>query len=198
MDKIYLPFYYNWRDITASLSNATFGKLVREVLLFSETGEVAAETFSGSADIAYKFMVNTIRCSQKRAEAGKKGAQARWNKAKNSAATPKTESSGVKEAEQARIARGEHSHVLLSDEEYSELLSTLGEELLKKSIQFLDDYIEEKHYESDSHLLTIKRWVVSAVKEREAKTPKQPKQRYGNFDPDEAFAAALKRSYEED
>ena len=51
--------------------------------------------------------------------------------------------------------------------------------MLKKAIKFLDEYIEEKGYKSKSHNLAIRRWVIQAVQEQEAK--EQRKQNYGGY-----------------
>jgi hypothetical protein len=94
--------------------------------------------------------------------------------------------------------KGEFQHVLLSDEEEDKLIERYGLEFALKAITFLDEYIEEKGYKSDSHYLTITRWVIDAVKEREEKAIKNgevPKERYGDFDVNEAFKLALERSY---
>ena len=69
---------------------------------------------------------------------------------------------------------GEYQNVLLSDSEYEKLAADFGADLRDKAICFLDAYIEEKGYKSKSHNLAIRRWVMDAVKESEAK----PK-RYG-------------------
>ena len=96
--------------------------------------------------------------------------------------------------------KGEYGHVLLSDEEEDKLIEKYGLEFALKAITFLDEYIEEKGYKSDSHYLTITRWVIDAVKEKEEKAIKNgevPKQRYGNFDIHDAFKKAMERSYGE-
>lgn len=98
--------------------------------------------------------------------------------------------------------RGEFQHVLLSDEEEDRLIEKYGLEFALKAITFLDEYIEEKKdYKSDSHYLTITRWVIDAVKEREEKAIKKgevPKTRYGDFDVNEAFKKSLERTYGKD
>ena len=68
---------------------------------------------------------------------------------------------------------GEFKNVLLKDEELQALKETYSnyEELIK----FLDEYIEEKGYKAKSHYLSIKRWVVQAVSERDKKQSKQVK-----------------------
>ena len=69
---------------------------------------------------------------------------------------------------------GEFQNVLLTDQEIERLADDFGSDQLRKAISFLDAYIEEKGYKSKSHNLAIRRWVMDAVKENEAK----PK-RYG-------------------
>lgn len=64
---------------------------------------------------------------------------------------------------------GEFQHVLLTHEETMKLESSFGVEMTDKAVQFLDEYIEEKGYKSQSHYLAIRRWVVDAVKEKEEK-----------------------------
>lgn len=62
---------------------------------------------------------------------------------------------------------GEYGNVLLTDTEYERLKTDYlnYEELIK----FLDEYIEEKGYKSKSHNLSIRRWVVNAVNEKNIK-----------------------------
>jgi hypothetical protein len=74
----------------------------------------------------------------------------------------------------AKKKYGEFQNVLLTDPEYEKLEADFGNLYLVKAIDFLDAYIEEKGYKSKSHNLAIRRWVMDAVKENEAK----PK-RYG-------------------
>ena len=69
---------------------------------------------------------------------------------------------------------GQFQNVLLTDSEFEKLAVDFGSDLRDKAISFFDAYIEEKGYKSKSHNLAIRRWVIDAVKENEAK----PK-RYG-------------------
>lgn len=62
---------------------------------------------------------------------------------------------------------GEYHHVLLSGDEYEKLTEKLGADMRDICIEYLDSYIEEKEYKSKSHYLSITRWVVNAVEERE-------------------------------
>ncbi len=89
--------------------------------------------------------------------------------------------------------RGEYGNVLLTEEQEKKLMDEYGEIVTVKAIEFLDEYIEEKGYKAKKHYLTIRRWVIDAVKER---TPK--KQGIGNsFDTDDFFEAAVARSWSE-
>ncbi len=67
---------------------------------------------------------------------------------------------------------GEFEKVLLRDEEFNKLVNEYGLEMTNTCIDFLDSYIKEKGYKSKEHYLSIKRWVVDAVKERETKSAK--------------------------
>lgn len=68
---------------------------------------------------------------------------------------------------------GEYQKVELTDDEYVKLSADYGGILRDKAIKFLDEYIEEKGYKSKSHNLAIRRWVINAVKEQEAKNQRQ-------------------------
>lgn len=59
---------------------------------------------------------------------------------------------------------GEFSHVMLTDAEMGKLEADLGKEMTDDCIAFLDEYIERKGYKAKSHYLTIKKWVIDAVK----------------------------------
>ena len=59
---------------------------------------------------------------------------------------------------------GEFHHVMLTDAEIGKLEADLGKEMTAECIAYLDEYIERKGYKAKSHYLTIKKWVVDAVK----------------------------------
>ena len=69
---------------------------------------------------------------------------------------------------------GEHGRVLLTDSEFDRLAEDYGTDLRDEAITFLDAYIAEKGYKSQSHNLAIRRWVVDAVKERMNKKVQKP------------------------
>ena len=81
---------------------------------------------------------------------------------------------------------GEYNHVRLKFSEYNKLIEEYGQIMTDSCIKFLDEYIEMKGYKAKSHYLCIRKWVVDAVKEREAK-----KQGSGN-----KVANQLEQSYE--
>lgn len=64
---------------------------------------------------------------------------------------------------------GEYNNVRLTDDEINKLNEELGAHMAAACITFLDEYIEMKGYKAKSHYLAIKKWVVSAVKERQPK-----------------------------
>ena len=112
---------------------------------------------------------------------------------------PPAEEKGEKKAAPEKPPKhkyGEFQHVLLSDEEKAKLLEKYGDDITFKAITFLDEYIEETGYKRKSHYLSIMRWVIDAVKEKEQKqSPATPK--YSNYDPRAALEAAVARSWEE-
>ena len=85
--------------------------------------------------------------------------------------------------------RGEYGHVLLTEEQEQKLMDEYGEIVTIKAIEFLDEYIEEKGYKAKNHYLTIRRWVIDAVKERDPKD----KVLGNSFDTDDFFEAALQK-----
>jgi predicted phage replisome organizer len=64
---------------------------------------------------------------------------------------------------------GEFKKVLLTDEELQKLTDEYGDILTLEAITFLDEYIAEKGYKSQSHYLAIRRWVIEAVQDRKKK-----------------------------
>lgn len=83
----------------------------------------------------------------------------------------------VKENKEIKNVYGEYQHVSLSDSEYEKLASEYGAVLRDKAIKFLDEYIEETpSYKKKSHYLSIRRWVIGAVKEKESKQVPQGRQ----------------------
>lgn len=86
----------------------------------------------------------------------------------------------AKKEKPTKHKHGEYQHVLLTDAEYERLCAEFGEEFINKVIKFFDEYIEEKGYKSQSHNLAIRRWVIDAVKEKEAKQQGRPQAKKPN------------------
>ena len=61
---------------------------------------------------------------------------------------------------------GEYAHVRLKDSEREKLIEEYGQEMTDACIKYLDEYIEMKGYKAKNHYLCIKKWVLSAVKEK--------------------------------
>lgn len=91
---------------------------------------------------------------------------------------------------------GEYHHVLLSGDEYEKLTEKLGADMRDICIEYLDSYIEEKGYKSKSHYLSITRWVVSAVEEREKRQANIQRQGTGRETYQNKTAAMLEDSYQ--
>ena len=64
---------------------------------------------------------------------------------------------------------GDYQHVLLTDTEREKLVDEYGLKLTDEAIKYLDEYIEMKGYKAKSHYLCIKKRVIDAVKEQQAK-----------------------------
>lgn len=64
---------------------------------------------------------------------------------------------------------GDYQHVKLTDSEIDNLKTEYGEQMTNDCITYLDEYIEMKGYKAKNHYLCIRKWVVSAVKEKSNK-----------------------------
>ena len=84
MEKLYLPFYYSWRDKTKNLSDEEFGKLARAILLYSETGEQTGG-FSDLGEMAYEFITDVIKRAQTKSEIYRQNANKRWTESVSNA-----------------------------------------------------------------------------------------------------------------
>jgi hypothetical protein len=102
---------------------------------------------------------------------------------------PDTDTVKDKKTKEFKEKYGEFGNVSLTVKEREKLIAKYGRELTEKAIEYLDGYIEDKGYKSKSNYLTIQRWVIDAVKEKERASPKE------KFDLD---AYLLERIGEED
>ncbi len=76
MDKVFLPFYYEWAECIDGLSDEDYGRLVRSILAYAE-GKEETPTLSPSALMAYKFITAAINRSEQNRKNGQKGGQKR-------------------------------------------------------------------------------------------------------------------------
>lgn len=82
----------------------------------------------------------------------------------------KSENKSAKADKPVKHTYGEYKHVKLTDNEVEKLNNDYGVGMTEAAITYLDEYIEMKGYKAKSHYLCIKKWVVSAIKEKQIKT----------------------------
>ena len=82
-DKGYFPFFFNWVDLTSSLTNGDFGRVVRALCEHFRDGK-DPENMPLHLMMAYSFMLDGAEravAHQKRAsERGRENASSRWKK----------------------------------------------------------------------------------------------------------------------
>ena len=91
---------------------------------------------------------------------------------KNDKEVYKPDESGTRTPTPQKHIFGAYKHVRLKDEEIEKLKKDFGETMTQECITFLDEYIEMKGYKARNHYLCIRKWVINAVKERQAKGSK--------------------------
>jgi uncharacterized protein YdaU (DUF1376 family) len=69
---------------------------------------------------------------------------------------------------------GEFSNVFLTDAQEARLVSELGKDFFARLLTFYSAWKEEKGSKTKDDNLTIRRWVIDAVRERDAKHPPKP------------------------
>lgn len=128
---------------------------------------------------------------KKRSEAGKKGAQKRWNdsdsmgdqkqsygnangNAISNAMAPHGKGKERKGNEKkVKEKKRFHDHVFLTEDEYTRLIQDYGEEIVKSKIEDLDNYIGSKGKRYKDHNKTLRMWL-----KKDAPKPKvQPQQK---------------------
>ena len=83
------------------------------------------------------------------------------NKKENIKDKVKEKEKEVKEKE-IRHRHGEYKHILLTEQQYSDLLAEYGDALTKAAIDKVDKYCEETGKRYKNYFLVIKRWGVEA------------------------------------
>jgi len=102
-----------------------------------------------------------------KSESARKSASYRWENA--NALQTQSEGNAKKERKGKEIKGKEKKikykdNVLLTENENQKLVSEHGKEIIEKAYEFLSSYKIEKSYSTKSDYLTIRRWVLDAVK----------------------------------
>ena len=87
-----------------------------------------------------------------------------------------------RDPKEVRHKYGEYKHVMLKDSDIEKLNNDIGVDLTQACITYLDEYIEMKGYKAKNHYLAIKKWVIDAVKERQAKKQNKPSSKAQELD----------------
>jgi hypothetical protein len=86
----------------------------------------------------------------------------------SSAETPHIVLNNIKEKD---IVLGEYANISLSEAERDRLVSELGQDFFNRLITFYSAWKQEKKPKTKDDNLTIRRWVIDAMRERDAKHP---------------------------
>lgn len=90
----------------------------------------------------------------------------------------KEEKRRVKESRVKESKEKHAPHVFLSKTDYQFLIDNYGETVSKRMIEILNDYKEAKGVKYESDIAAIRKWVISAYQEEQAKKPIKDKQSY--------------------
>lgn len=155
--------------------------LYHEQIEMSLVSEAIFEAFKPQIDANYKRYMSGIKGGRPKVESSEeledKNQKVTKAKPNNNQKVTKAKPNvndnvnvNVNENVNVKYKYGDHSHVLLTDDERLKLDEKYPN--AKELIQFLDDYIEDKpRYgkEHKSHYRCIETWVVDAVNERKTK-----------------------------
>ena len=189
----YRSFYEAIKEVDTKTQVALYDAICKKALYDEET------TLNGTSKILYTLIKPQLDANSKRYSDGQKGGRPKKettgfqeekttgyeNKKPNknvnenvnvndneniyTLSEVKTSTSGTAKASKHKY--GEYKNVLLKDEELQALKDSYTN--WKELIKYLDEYIEMKGYKAKSHYLAIKKWVVSAVKEKQTKEVKE-------------------------
>lgn len=147
--------------------------------------QIAEKSSDTSSEIASK-----IRREKKRQEKTRKDVEV---EAEDLASTTATEEDTLKVVG-GSLGKGV---VYLTDRQLGDLMDRLGLDAFNRHVDKLATFIIDKKAHVKNHYETILKW-----HEEDSQVSKKPIERsvpkYGNYDINEVFAAALKRTYEED
>ncbi len=172
--ELYLPFYFTWGYMTEELTNEELGLILR-ALIENYTTRTVPDTLPDKIRIIYKFMLDSaVRTHQGQRELSNRRREAalmRWDKEKSSCKNVsecKSMQNGANECKSMQADAVKENGNI----NVNENINGNGKEKGKGT--------ESWHYAQNT------------------KKENKEKVRYGDFDPEEAFLNALKRSYGED
>lgn len=195
----------SWESLFTSLPDEAAGQLIKAAFSYHTGGDVEIEDpiLCAVFDMIKAKIDENDRNYKKQCEKNKDNVRKRWNTNEYDRIPEDTtvyepvrtdtdsdsdndndfkEKSTLKSAKKEKHAHGEYKHVRLTDEEHDKLVSEYGEDTTNDAIRLLDEYIEEKGTKYKSHYLAMKRWVFSAVEERQNKAKGPPvKKLSGSF-----------------
>lgn len=137
---------------------------------------IAEKSSDTSPDVASKIRIDKIRTEKNRVD---------------------VDESLTTASDQLKLIGGElgKNVVYLSDKQFSDLMDRLGLDAFNRYVDRLATFIINKNAYVNNHYETILKWYEEDS--QVSNTPKPKKARYGSFDVDEAFQAALNRSRED-
>ena len=203
MARNYAALPHEYLEEMSALSDEEFGRLIRALLQYSATGQIPELT--GAERILLprvkmqedRYRANYAELSEARSEAGKKGAQAKSGKVKQTQANsgklkqPQAKHSNTetetntdlspsyrkedrgaraKEAKEPKVQWAEN--VTMTNSEHEKLLAAHGPADTERLIEILDNYkgATGKKYASDYR--AILSWVVDRLREEKGRTTK--------------------------
>jgi hypothetical protein len=125
-------------------------------------------------------IANRLDCRKEKSIKARESAHKRWNSTKTDANALQTQSEGnaIKERKVKERKLKENiintnttlnllqNNIIISSDEFEKLKNEYSQETTENAIKYLSNYKLEKNYKTKSDYLTIKRWVIDAVKKQ--------------------------------
>lgn len=189
--------YKNWSKGIYKLTDEQAGQLLKTICSFQDGEDVEPDDIAVSAlfelfkqkmnEDADSYQAKVERLAENLkgksdSQKGKKKSQKGKNNSqkenetdqKNAVASVSvsvTDTDTVTDTEKIKDIKesyGELGNVKLTVQEREKLIAEYGLETTEKAIELLDGYIEDKGYKSKSNYQAIRRWVITAVRDRAA------------------------------
>ena len=170
--ELYLPFYFNWRDMTEELSDEELGIILR-ALLDNFADRSVPDELSDKMKIIYKFMldsaVRTHTGQRELSEKRRESANKRWSKYEKGVSIDANE---CKSMQTDAIKEKEYENEKENEKENENENVNENENKKEKEREKIKEYFKENE-----------------------KRGKRGNPRYSDYNPDDAFLNALARSY---